>query len=226
GSVQALAFSPCGRYLASGGWCGSVCIWDLGTGHQVGQLGGHSAEQPRNEDASTASADSSQWLTGPVVTLAYNPDGSGRLAAGGLDGAVRIWDTSSGRQQRVGASSSTTTELSERPQSGLIAMHRATKQQISRGQSSQGQVNPNFVSYYSSVAGASVSDKCLREAFFTRRTSVLGLQVRRIIMLSVHPRKKTEFERVSEEPLFSGIRPETHATGKKLLPTGKGDYPG
>ncbi|KER20783.1 hypothetical protein T265_10741 [Opisthorchis viverrini] len=188
GSVQALAFSPCGRYLASGGWCGSVCIWDLGTGHQVGQLGGHSAEQPRNEDASTASADSSQWLTGPVVTLAYNPDGSGRLAAGGLDGAVRIWDTSSGRQQRVGASSSTTTELSERPQSGLIAMHRATKQQISRGQSSQGQVNPNFVSYYSSVAGASVSDKCLREAFFTRRTSVLGLQyVHPYLLLAAGP---------------------------------------
>ncbi|CAH8575694.1 unnamed protein product [Dicrocoelium dendriticum] len=176
GSVQSLAFSPCGRYLASGGWCGAVCLWDLGTGHQVGQLGGYSAStsQPRSDPSASSPMDeSSCWLTGPVVSLAYCPDNSGRLAAGGLDGVVRIWDTSGGRcTTRTSAPSDKAQSVSP---SGLVGMHRSSKQQIARGQTTS-MINPNYSSYYSSVTGPTVSTKCLQECFFTRRTSILRLQ--------------------------------------------------
>ncbi|KAF5397174.1 Transcription initiation factor TFIID subunit 5 [Paragonimus heterotremus] len=201
GSVQALAFSPCGRYLASGGWCGAVCIWDLGTGHQVGQLGGYSATttssilqyQQRNTELSTTPNDCGQWLTGPIVSLAYCPDNSGRLAAGGLDGALHIWDISTGRSSTRNQSSSTTADQAAAPNTsqstvGLIAMHRTSKQQIVRGQTTLGAVNPNFLSYYSPVIGPTASDTCLHETFFTRRTSILGLQyVHPYLLLAAGP---------------------------------------
>ncbi|KAA3676718.1 transcription initiation factor TFIID subunit 5 [Paragonimus westermani] len=201
GSVQTLAFSPCGRYLASGGWCGAVCVWDLGTGHQVGQLGGYSATvtssilqcHPPSTDLSTTPNDCAQWLTGPVVSLAYCPDNSGRLAAGGLDGALRIWDISTGRLSTRSLPSSLTTDQATAPNTsqstvGLIAMHRTSKQQIVRGQTTLGTVNPNFLSYYSPVIGSAASDTCLHETFFTRRTSILGLQyVHPYLLLAAGP---------------------------------------
>ncbi|VEL26936.1 unnamed protein product [Protopolystoma xenopodis] len=118
GSVQSLAFSPCGRYLASGSWCGTVCIWDLAAGTQLGQLGGQadyhstgyrgrsSLGSSRLADETTglgeADLTAPSVLSGPVVSLAFCPvvpggAATGYLAAGSLEGAVRIWDTGTGR---------------------------------------------------------------------------------------------------------------------------------
>lgn len=72
----ALAFSPCGRYLASGTWwCPgfdkvSIRLWDVTTGENIHTFWGHSTD---------------------VQDLAFSSDGM-LLASGGFDGAILLWD--------------------------------------------------------------------------------------------------------------------------------------
>ena len=68
GLVSALAFSPDGRLLASGGWDRQIKIWSAQDGTFLGLLTGHA-------DA--------------VTSLAFLPDGT--LVSGGRDKA-RFWD--------------------------------------------------------------------------------------------------------------------------------------
>jgi len=79
GNVNALAYSPDGRRLASGGDDGRVCLWDAATGAPAGMLEGH---------------------RGGVQCLAYGPDGH-HLASGGTDGQVRLWDAATGASAGV-----------------------------------------------------------------------------------------------------------------------------
>ncbi len=74
----ALAFSPCGGYLASGAWwirdfgmkkC-PVLLWDVSSGKNIAAFRGHSSD---------------------VQCLAFSPD-SEILASGGYDGAIMLWD--------------------------------------------------------------------------------------------------------------------------------------
>ncbi|MCY2951602.1 MAG: protein kinase [Planctomycetota bacterium] len=114
--VFALAFSPDGRILASGGGFadGSIRLWDAATGKAVGPpLVGHNryihalAFSPKGAILASASADQSirLWdvqagkelgaLRGhgqEVWTLAFSPDGN-TLASGCKDGSVGFWST-------------------------------------------------------------------------------------------------------------------------------------
>uniref|UniRef100_A0A5K3FV36 WD_REPEATS_REGION domain-containing protein n=2 Tax=Mesocestoides corti TaxID=53468 RepID=A0A5K3FV36_MESCO len=166
GSVQCLAFSPCGRYLASGGWCGATCLWDLGSGAQVGQLGGFSTNNFKSRVSANAE-DTSQLLTGPVVSLAFCPDSSsGRLATGGLEGALRVWNVGSGKVSQVGDNDGSLS---------LLGVHSAMSEE-SRGSGGSASCRWETDQYYSMVGGYEVARGCLLDAFFTRKSAVLAVQ--------------------------------------------------
>ena len=72
-SLGALAFSPDGHWLASGGYGDTVMVWNAATGAEQGRL---SRPQPPNN---------------AVVKLAFSPDGT-HLAELRYNGKVTIWD--------------------------------------------------------------------------------------------------------------------------------------
>jgi len=80
--VMSLAFSPDGRRLASGGFDGTLALWDVGTR----QLLWPAARAHRIA----------------VQALAFSPDGrilaSAAVGTADFDGSVRLWDTQSGRE--------------------------------------------------------------------------------------------------------------------------------
>jgi WD40 repeat protein len=78
-SVSSLAFSPDGRWLASGSIDRTVRIWDVAARRTVAVLREHLAD---------------------VVAVAWSPDGR-RLATASQDGAVRLWDVAQPAQPRL-----------------------------------------------------------------------------------------------------------------------------
>lgn len=81
-SVQALAFSPDGKWLASGGYDKSIIVWDLTSGREEFHLGGlpvplAAASPSLNKQA--------------ISALLFNTDGT-RLVSVEVSGAVKVWN--------------------------------------------------------------------------------------------------------------------------------------
>jgi WD40 repeat protein len=78
-TINSLAFSPRGAWLAAACWDHHVRVWDVRTGQEMAVLRGH---------------------TDRVQTLAWSPDGR-TLATGGGDGWILLWDvrTALGRDE-------------------------------------------------------------------------------------------------------------------------------
>ncbi len=78
---MAVAVSPDGELLASGGGDWLIRLWEMDTGEPVGEpLGGH---------------------TNAVIGLAFSPDGQ-TLVSGSWDGTIQLWDVTTG--QAIGQS--------------------------------------------------------------------------------------------------------------------------
>lgn len=69
-TVFCVAFSPCGKFLISGGKDATLRIWELANGKEINKINAH-------------------WFH--IHSMAFSPDGS-MLATSSLDKTIRVWD--------------------------------------------------------------------------------------------------------------------------------------
>ncbi|MCY2991083.1 MAG: protein kinase, partial [Planctomycetota bacterium] len=118
GQVMGAAISPNGQCLVTGGWDGTVRLWDIPGKQSRHILKGHSlvnavAFSPDGRSVLSAGNDGTVRLWdaqlgkellvleghgGPVWSVAFSPDGIQALSAS-LDRTMRLWDVKSGRLQ-------------------------------------------------------------------------------------------------------------------------------
>lgn len=119
--VQDMAFSPNGRWLATGSFDGTIILWEVATGREVRTLRGHTlgvssvAFSPDGRWLISGSADKTikvwevatglelRTLTGHAdvtTSVEFSPDGK-HLASASGDKTIKLWEVATGREVRT-----------------------------------------------------------------------------------------------------------------------------
>lgn len=83
GFVNTVAFFPDGKTVATGGEDGTIRLWETANGKQLSEIQAHQTGVRQDGDRRK-----------DVFVLGFSPDGK-RLASGGRDTAVKVWDVAS-----------------------------------------------------------------------------------------------------------------------------------
>ena len=84
GAVNAVAWSPDGKRIASGSSDHTVQVWDVATGKNLLTYTEHTREKAKG------------GVIGGVCSVVWSPDGT-RIASGGSDKTVQVWDAATGK---------------------------------------------------------------------------------------------------------------------------------
>ena len=76
-NVNAIAISPEGKHIISGGLHGKLKIWDLQSGNLLFECQGHDS---------------------PIATISITPNGQ-QFVSGSLDNKIKIWDFNTKEKQ-------------------------------------------------------------------------------------------------------------------------------
>jgi WD40 repeat protein len=111
--VRHVTYSAKARVAATCSWDQSIRLWDLETGKEVRKLTGHTQVMsvcfaPDGNQLLSAGGDVRDVETGqelkrintPAWCATFLPDGK-RIASGGADAAVRVWDAATGKEARA-----------------------------------------------------------------------------------------------------------------------------